>query len=127
VKSLANQTAKATEEIATQITEIQSQTDSAVGAIRSIAGTISRVNEISGSIASAVEEQSAATQEIGRNVQQAAAGTQEVSSNIAGVSQAAAEGGSAAGQVLDAAGTLSRQSESLRAQVDAFIARVRAA
>ncbi|HYE49753.1 MAG TPA: methyl-accepting chemotaxis protein [Azospirillaceae bacterium] len=127
VKQLANQTARATEEISAQIAEIQGQTDGAVAAIRSIAGTIGRVNEIAGSIASAVEEQSAATQEIGRNVQQAAQGTQEVSSNIAGVSQAAAEGGTAAAQVLSAAGTLSKEAADLRRQVDAFIARVRAA
>jgi len=127
VKALANQTARATEDIAQQIMEIQSRTDAAVSTIRTIAGTITRVNEISASIAAAMEEQTAATQEIGRNVQQAAQGTQDVSVNIAGVSQAAAAAGTAAGQVLGAAGTLSQEAERLRRQVDSFITTVRAA
>ena len=127
VKALANQTAKATEEIAQQISEIQSRTTSAVGAMQAVGGTIGRVNEISASIAAAMEEQTAATQEIGRNVAHAAQGAQEVTSNIAGVSQVASEAGGAAGQVLSAAGTLSDEADRLRREVDAFIARVRAA
>jgi methyl-accepting chemotaxis protein len=126
VKNLANQTAKATEEISGQIATMQTETHASVDAIRTIASTIVRVNEISGTIASAVEEQTAATQEIGRNAQQAAAGTQEVSTNISGVSQAASEAGGAASQVLEAASTLGREAESLRREVDAFVARVRA-
>ena len=127
VKSLANQTARATEEISAQISEVQAQTAVAVAAIRSIGETITRVNEIAGTIASAVEEQTAATQEIGRNVQQAAAGTQEVSTNIAGVSSAAGEAGSASTQVLGAANTLSREAATLQREVDGFISRIRAA
>ncbi len=127
VKALANQTARATEEIAGHITEIQGRTGVSVDAIRSIGRTIQRVSEIGNSIASAVEEQSAATQEIGRNVQQAAMGTRDVSENISGVSSAAAEAGTAAREVLTAAGTLSREAGRLRDEVDAFVARVRAA
>ena len=127
VKQLANQTAKATEEISTQISEIQSQTSGAVEAIRNISRTITQVNEISSTIAAAVEEQSAATKEIGRNVQQAAQGTQEVSTNIVGVSSAAEEAGTASTQVLFAANQLSRESDHLRAEVDSFISRIRAA
>ena len=126
VKQLANQTAKATEDITQQITAIQAATTGAVEAIRNIGRTIAQVSDIAGAIAAAVEEQSAATQEIGRNVQQAAQGTQEVSDNITGVSRAAEEAGAAATQVLDAAGGLSRESGRLNQQVDAFIARVRA-
>jgi methyl-accepting chemotaxis protein len=125
VKSLATQTAKATEEIGAQIAAVQSQTAAAVTAIGAISGTVTRLSEIAGSIASAVEEQSAATREIGRNVQQAAEGTAEVSSNITGVSSAAGEAGSAASQVLAAAGTLSQEANHLQQEVDRFINRVR--
>jgi len=127
VKSLANQTAKATDEISAQVTSIQTATSDSVQAIQSITGTIGRINEIAAAIASAVEEQGAATQEIARNVQQAAAGTNEVSSNITGVTKAASDTGAAAGQVLSASGELSRQSEALGEKVDAFISRIRAA
>ena len=127
VKSLANQTAQATEDIAIQISGMQSVTDDVVKAIEGIGATISEVNDIATTIAAAVEEQGAATQEIARNVQQAANGTQEVSSNIEGVNQAASETGSAANQVLQAAGELSEQSETLRGEVDKFLAEVRAA
>ncbi|WP_316980308.1 methyl-accepting chemotaxis protein [Shumkonia mesophila] len=127
VKNLANQTAKATDEIGAQITGIQSATREAVAAIEEITRTISKINEVNSGVASAVEEQGAATQEIARNVEQASAGTQEVSSNIAGVSAAANETGAAAGQINRAAGELSRQSETLRAEVDKFLANVRAA
>ena len=127
VKSLATQTAKATEEISAKIAEMQSATSDSVTAIRTITETISGINEIATTIASAIEEQGAATQEISRNVQQAAQGTQEVSSNIGGVSQAASDTGSAATQVLSSAGELAKQGELLREKVDTFIATVRAA
>ncbi|MBX6321392.1 MAG: HAMP domain-containing protein [Rhodospirillaceae bacterium] len=127
VKSLATQTARATEEISAQIAAMQSATDDTVGAIQSIGATIGRINEIATAIASAVEQQGAATQEIARNVHQAARGTQEVSGNIAGVTQAAGETGAAASQVLSAAGDLSRQAEALHRQVDGFLAALRAA
>jgi methyl-accepting chemotaxis protein len=127
VKSLANQTAKATEEIGSQIAAIQQVTGEAVTAIGDIAGTISDINKIATTIASAVEEQGAATQEIARNVQAAASRTQEVSSNIGGVTQAASKTGDAASTLLDAASGLAKQSEELRRQVDEFLAGVRAA
>jgi methyl-accepting chemotaxis protein len=127
VKALANQTAKATDEIAQQITAVQGATGEAVGAIQSIGSTIEQIHEIASSIASAVEEQGAATQEIANNVNQAAAGTNEVSTNIAGVTQASTEVGSAATQMLASAGELSEQSERLKREVATFLATVRAA
>jgi methyl-accepting chemotaxis protein len=127
VKSLANQTAKATEEITSQIASIQAETGSAVGAIRDIGGTIRQMNEITTTIAAAVEEQNAATAEISRNVAQAAAGTQEVSLNVGQVMEASAQTGSAATQVLGAAGELSQQAEMLRTEVERFLAGIRAA
>jgi PAS domain S-box-containing protein len=127
VKSLANQTAKATEDISKHIAGVQTATGEAVVALQEITTTIAKINEISSAIASAVEEQGAATQEIARNVEQAAAGTQEVSRNITGVTEAAGETGTAASHVLDAASELSKQSEVLGNVVDQFIARVRAA
>ena len=127
VKNLANETAKATEEITGQVAGIQEATRNAVGAIQSIGRTIGRISEIATAIASAVEEQGAATQEIARNVQQAASGTRQVSSNIAGVTAAAGETGEAASQMLKAAGDLARQGEDLQAQVDKFLSAVRAA
>ncbi len=126
VKALANQTAKATEEISSQIVQIQDATRQTVAAIQNIAGTIAEINEIAASIASAIEQQSAATQEISRNVHEAARGTQEVSSNIAGVKQAATDTGAAAGEVLDAAQQVSRQAEELSGEVGHFIADVKA-
>ncbi len=127
VKALANQTAKATDEIARQIEGVQVATKEAVTAIDAITLTIRRVNEISSAIASAVEEQNAATREIARNVEEAAQGTQEVSSNISGVTQAAGEAGATANEVLDAATSLGEQSAVLSAVVEKFIAEVRAA
>ena len=127
VKNLANQTAKATDEIGTQISGIQTATQEAVAAIESITKTISEIDEVASGIASAVEQQGAATQEIARNVEQAAAGTQEVSSNINGVSEAATETGAAAREIQSAAGELSQQSESLRSEVQKFLENVRAA
>ncbi len=126
VKSLANQTAKATEEIGSQIGDIQNVTKSAAEAIAGIRKTIGEVNEIATAIAAAVEEQNTATEEISKNVQQAAAGTREVSSNISGVTQAAGETGQAAQQVLESAQSLSRESETLRSEVQRFLTEVRA-
>ncbi|MEE7450247.1 methyl-accepting chemotaxis protein [Methylobacterium radiotolerans] len=127
VKALAEQTAKATEEIARQIGEVQGVTMQAVTAIGGITGRIREIDSVATSIAAAVEEQGAATQEIVRNVAQASAGTNEVTGNIAGVAQASEETGAAAGQVLSAASELSRQSEHLGAEVARFLATVRAA
>jgi methyl-accepting chemotaxis protein len=127
VKALANQTARATEEIGGQVRAIQEATGTSVESIRGIAATIGRVNETATAIASAVEEQGAATQEISRNVQQAAQGTQEVSGNIAGVSQAAQQTGAAAAQVLASAAELAKNGETLKVRVDAFLREVRAA
>ena len=127
VKSLANQTGKATEDIAAQITAIQSSTQEAVGAIQGIGTTISKINEIATAIAAAVEEQGTAIQEIARNVSQAASGTQEVSKNISGVREIAGEAGQASSHVLMAARDLNVQSERLRAEVDKFLTIVRAA
>ncbi|HVT52594.1 MAG TPA: methyl-accepting chemotaxis protein [Dongiaceae bacterium] len=127
VKTLATQTAKATEEITGQVHAIQSATSSSASAIKGIGHTINRVSEISTTIASAVEEQGAATQEIARSVQQAAQGTQEVSTNIISVTTAAEHTGAAAAQVLEASGELSRQAEVMRGQVEKFIAGVKAA
>ena len=127
VKSLASQTAKATEEIRAQISEIQGATGQTVEAIRSIGATIRQMSEIATTIASAVEEQGAATREIASNVHQAAQGTGDIATNIEGVSRAAGDTGAAASQVLSAAGELSQQSETLRRDVDEFLATVRAA
>jgi methyl-accepting chemotaxis protein len=127
VKSLANQTAKATEEIRAQIGDIQGATGQTVEAIHSIGATIRQMSEIATTIASAVEEQGAATREIASNVHQAAQGTRDIATNIEGVSRAATDTGSAATQVLSAAGELSKQSETLRRDVDEFLATVRAA
>jgi methyl-accepting chemotaxis protein len=127
VKSLATQTSKATEEIAGQIQAMQGATEGAVGAIEGIGSTITKISEIATAIASAVEEQGAATQEIARNVQQAAAGTSEVSTNITGVTQAAGQTGAASAQVLSTAGELAKQSEVLRGEVNKFLENIRAA
>ena len=127
VKNLASQTARATEGITVQIGEVQEGTQRTVGAIKDIAAVIGESRQIAATIASAVEQQDAATQEIARNVQQASAGTQEVSGAIVQVSQAASEGGSAASQVLSSAQELSRSATQLRAEMESFVARVRAA
>jgi len=127
VKSLANQTGKATDEINGQIAAVQEETGRAVAAIRKIAGVIEQINQISTTIAAAVEQQGGATREIARNVQQAAHGTHEVSSNIAGLTQAAGETGNAANQVLGAATGLSNNSDQLRREVDNFLDTVRSA
>jgi methyl-accepting chemotaxis protein len=127
VKALAEQTAKATGEIGTQIAGIQAATNESVGAIKEISSTIERLSEISSAIAAAVEEQGAATQEIARNVQQAAQGTQQVSSNITDVQQGATETGTASSQVLSAAQMLSNDSTRLKTEVGKFLTNVRAA
>jgi methyl-accepting chemotaxis protein len=127
VKSLANQTAKATDEIRSQIANMQTVTTSAVGAIRNIGHTIGEINEVTTAIAAAVEQQSASTREIARNIQHAAGGTAEVSSNIVGVSTASAEAGSAAVEVLNASSALRREAEMLRSEIDAFLSNIRAA
>ena len=124
VKSLANQTAKATEDIAAQVSAIQNETSAAVGAIKGIGETINKVNEIAVAISSAVEEQGAATGEISRNVQEASNGTQEVTQNIGGVSSAAGEAGQAAGQVLEAANGLSENAEDMRKKIQDFLANI---
>ncbi|HLO77949.1 MAG TPA: methyl-accepting chemotaxis protein, partial [Magnetospirillum sp.] len=125
VKSLANQTARATDEIAAQIGTVQAETMKAVEAIRHVGGTIGRIDQIAAAIAVAVEHQAAATQEIARNVEQASRGTQEVSANIAGVTAAAGETQTAAATVLDAAKGLSIQSSQLNHTVLDFVGRVR--
>ncbi len=125
VKSLANQTAKATEEISAQIGAIQDATRQSAEAIRGISSTIEQIHEIALGIASSVEEQSVATREIAGNIQQAAHGTQNVTSNIAGVTRASGDVGSAAEQVLGAANELSQQSARLKKEVEGFLATVR--
>ena len=125
VKNLANQTAKATEEIGQQISGVQSATQNAVKAIESIGRVINEMNEISAAIAASVEEQSAATQEISRNVQEAATGTREVATNVADVNVAANEAGSAAQEVLTSSTALSSESETLRREVDVFVNSIR--
>ncbi len=127
VKNLANQTARATEDIANQIREVQGGTTEAVEAIRTMASTVSHIDEISSAIAAAVEEQGAATQEIARNVQGAAEGTDQVTLNVAGVTEAAGSTGQAAHQVLEASNMLSRESEQLRARVEHFLADIKVA
>jgi methyl-accepting chemotaxis protein len=127
VKSLANQTAKATDEISAQVGAMQGATTEAVQAIEGIGRTIGAINEITSAISIAVDQQGTATQEIARNVQEAALGTGQVSSNIAAVNYAAEKTGSASNGVLASAEQLSRQSVALRADVDKFLANIRAA
>lgn len=127
VKALAEQTAKATGEISQQISGIQAATEESVGAIKEIGDTIGRMSEISAAIASAVEEQGAATQEISRNIQHAAAGTMQVSSNITEVQHGASETGSASTKVHSAAQSLSNDSNRLKLEVAKFLGMVRAA
>ncbi|WP_420403467.1 methyl-accepting chemotaxis protein [Nisaea sp.] len=125
VKNLANQTAQATDEIAGQISSMQSETSKAVDAIRTISETVNRISTIATGIASAVEEQNAATSEISRNVQQAAEGTTEVSSSIVSVNEGAQETGAAASQVLQTAQEVAHQSNTLNGIVDRFLNEVR--
>jgi len=127
VKELASQTAKATEEIANQISQIQNTTDEAVSAIGGISETILGIDSIASAIAAAVEEQGSATQEIARNVTQAAQGTQMVASNISDMQRAATDTGAASSQVLAAAQELARHASQLGQEVQSFISEVKAA
>jgi methyl-accepting chemotaxis protein len=127
VKALADQTAKATEEISAQVQSIQTATGEAVNAIQGIGGTIAEIDEISNQIASAVDQQGAATREIAGNVQQAADGTREVSHNIHSVTQASNEAGIATTRLLDAANALSSQSGQLKSEVDRFLGSLKVA
>ncbi|CAL77224.1 putative methyl-accepting chemotaxis receptor/sensory transducer protein [Bradyrhizobium sp. ORS 278] len=127
VKALAEQTAKATDEISQQINGIQAATQESVNAIREIGETIERMSEIASTVASAVEEQGAATQEISRSIQQAAHGTQQVSSNITDVQRGASATGQASAQVLTAAKSLAGESSRLKREVSRFLGSVRAA
>lgn len=122
VKALANETAKATDEISKQIQDMQGITGQAVNAITSISNTITELTSLASGVASAVEEQNSATQEIARSVEQAAAGTKEVTVNITNVSQAAQETGNAAQQVLATSSELGEQSQKLQGQVEEFFA-----
>jgi methyl-accepting chemotaxis protein len=127
VKALANQTAKATEEISAQVQSIQNATGEAVTAIQAIGTTIAEIDSISNEIAAAVDQQGAATREIAGNVQQAADGTREVNTNIMSVSQDSEDAGHAATKLLEAANGLSSQSARLKAEVDSFLGSLRAA
>ncbi len=127
VKSLANQTAKATEEIATQIAQVQQATQTAVAAIGGIVTRIGEVGDINSSIASAVEEQSSATGEISANVQQASTGTQQVSEEIARVLSAARDTGQSADAVMGAVNNATQLAEAIRQEVSSFLENVRRA
>ena len=127
VKSLANQTAKATEDIATQISEMQHITEQSVQAIALIQRTIDEICSVSMAINAAVEEQSAATQEIARNTHEAAVGTRQVAQQITDVREGASETGAAASQVVSASEELGRQAVRLKSEVDTFLHSVRAA
>jgi len=127
VKSLAGQTAKATDEISSHISGMQDATQESVAAIKEIGGTIAQISNIASSIASAVEQQSSATQEIARSVQTVAQGTQEAAANIMQVNRGATETGSASEEVLNSAKSLSTESTRLREELDRFMANIRAA
>ena len=127
VKALSAQTAKATEEIAAQVTQMQSATEHSVSAIKEIGSTIAQISEISTAIAAAVEEQGAATQEIARNVQQAARGATQVAGSIVDVNRGAADTGSAAERVHGLAVSLLSESNHLNTEVESFLHTVRAA
>ncbi|WP_321336069.1 methyl-accepting chemotaxis protein [uncultured Cohaesibacter sp.] len=125
VKGLAEQTSKATDEIAQQILAVQNETDGAVTAIGEISATIEHMNQIAAAITEAVQQQGQATQEIARNIQEASAGTREVSSNIAGVSTSASETGEAARHVSESATELTNESGNLRKSVSGFFEDIR--
>jgi methyl-accepting chemotaxis protein len=127
VKALANQTAKATEEISAQVAAMQASTSDAVASIGGITETIAQMSEITVSISTAIEQQGDATREIARNIQSVAAGSSEISAHIGGVTTAAAATGSAASDVLSNARELDNQSGMLRTAVDEFLSKVRAA
>lgn len=126
VKSLAEQTNKATDEISELISGVQSATERSAVAIEEIGGSVRSVNEVTSGIAAAIEEQNVATQEISRNIQEAASGTQNVTETITTVSQAATETGAAADRVLDGSSELKNDSETLRTEVQSFLRNVRA-
>ena len=127
VKSLASQTAKATDEISSHILGMQGATEESVAAIKEIGGTIAQISTIASTIAGAVEQQSSATQEIARSVQTVAQGTQDAAANILQVNRGATETGSASEEVLHSARTLSAESARLREELDRFMANIRAA
>jgi methyl-accepting chemotaxis protein len=127
VKNLASQTAKATEEISSQIAMVQTATAEVISAITTVRNSIAETNTVAASIAAAVEEQSATTKEIAANTNQAANGTSEVSRNIEGMTIVASQTGAAANQVLSSASGLSQQAETLRRNVAEFFEKVRAA
>jgi len=127
VKALANQTAKATEEISAQIQDIQAATGQAVSAIQAIGGTIAEIDGISNEIAAAVDQQGTATREIAGNVQQAANGTRDVNTNILSVSRASEQAGQATSKLLEAANGLSSQSDRLKSEVESFLGSLHAA
>jgi methyl-accepting chemotaxis protein len=127
VKTLAEQTAKATDEISQQISDIQSATKDSVAAIKEIGSTIGRISEIAAAISTSVEQQGSATQEISRNVQRAAEGTSQVGTSIADVQRGASETGSASAQVQSAAQSLANESTRLKRGVASFMNSIRAA
>jgi methyl-accepting chemotaxis protein len=127
VKALANQTAKATEEISAQVAAMQASTSEAVTSIGGITETIAKMSEITVSISTAIDQQGDATREIARNIQSVAAGSNEISTHIGGVTTAASATGKAASDVLSNAKELDNQSGMLRNAVDEFLAKVRAA
>ncbi|PWC80618.1 chemotaxis protein [Azospirillum sp. TSH100] len=126
VKALATQTAKATDDIALQVADIQSMTGETVGELQEVVRVIGHINEVATSIASAVEEQGAATREISRNIQQAAQGTQTVSDSIGSVNEAASQSGKVAYEVLTSVRELSSHTDTLSNEVDRFLTQVRA-
>ncbi|MBR1286197.1 HAMP domain-containing protein [Bradyrhizobium sp. AUGA SZCCT0177] len=127
VKSLASQTAKATDEISNHISGMQGATQESVAAIKEIGGTIGKISDIATTIADAVEQQSTATQEIARSVQNVAQGTEEAAASIMQVNRGATETGTASEEVLHSARTLSSESTRLREELDRFMANIRAA
>jgi methyl-accepting chemotaxis protein len=127
VKSLANQTAKATDDISNHISGMQEATQESVAAIKQIGATIGQISTIASSIASAVQEQGAATKEIARSVQSAAEGTRKAATNVVQVNRGATETGEASEGVLSSAKALSSESTRLRAELDRFMANIRAA
>ncbi len=127
VKSLAGQTAKATEEISSQIAGMQLATEESVAAIKGIGQTIERISEIANSISAAVEQQGAATANIAHSVREAATGTASVAVNVGNVARGAGETGETSGRMFEAAQTLSGESLHLKAEVDRFLSSVRAA
>ncbi len=126
VKTLATQTAKATDEIGAQISEMQAATRELVSAIKEIGSTISRISELATAIAWAVEQQSTTTHEIARNVDHAANSTARVAANIGDVNHAAGETGTASSRVLKSAKVLSSEGTKFKQAVETFLANVRA-